>query len=211
MSKSIRLIKNLVILVLLIAGAYLIYNYFNSKEDRFELLNSPIKIEQIRSIAEISTVSYKDEVVEDSVEFYTSISDKVSSNLLKMTDLDYWKYGIRQSNIKRRLTLIIQGEVLIGFDLKENPIQVDNNNDSIFIILPSAKVLDVLVSPSKTEIFQENGEWKDFERKKLEKRAIAQLKLNALELDLIEKANANMERLMTQLIPDNRTLIIAFR
>jgi hypothetical protein len=211
MKKYARFIKNIFILVVILALGYFLYNYFfKEEEDRFSLESTPLHIERIRSIAEISTISYKDEVVVDTVEYYEGTNEMVSGNLNKMTSLDNWKYGVRPSSVKRRLTLIVKGEVRYGFNLTEKNVVVQHNEDTIWVNLPKPKIIDVLVVPSQTEVFLENGTWGDAARVKLEKRAINRLKWNASKLDLEKKASTQMDKLLRAIIPKDRKVLIYF-
>jgi len=206
MSDLIRLLKNLVILIIIGGVGYLIYLYFfkESPKDELRIDETPIHIEAIRSIAEISTVNYKDEVVMDSVVRHKGSSTWSWLDSQKMVD----KY--LNSNIKKRLTLIVKGEVRFGVDLTDMNYNVRQTKDSIFIQLPPPKVLDVVVSPSKTEVFQEQGHWTDRERKTMESKAKAKLISNAKSMDLNGKTERNMRTLMEQMIQTNKTVIISF-
>lgn len=211
MKKYGRLIKNILILACTIALGIFLYSYFfGDKEERFSIENTPLHIERIRTIAEISTISYKDEVVVDSVEYYSEINEQVAGNLQKLTNIDQWKYGVTSSSIKRRLTLIVKGEVRFGFDLTDKNLDIQHNEDTIWINLPKPKIIDVLVVPSQTEVYLENGIWNDSARRTLEKRATKLLKWNALKLGLEEKATKQMDKLLRTIIPKNRTTLIYF-
>lgn len=211
MKKYGRLIKNILVLACIVALGIFLYSYFFSdKEERFSIENTPLHIERIRTIAEISTISYKDEVVVDSIEYYSEINEQVSGNLQKMTNIDQWKYGVTSSSIKRRLTLIVKGEVRFGFDLTNKNLDVQHNEDTIWINLPKPKIIDVLVVPSQTEVYLENGIWDDYARRKLEKRAILLLKWNASKLGLAEKAMKQMDKLLRSITPKDRVLLIYF-
>lgn len=206
------MVVNLLVLALIGFGVYSIYDYFwGGQEDTYNIEDTPLHVEKVRSIAEISTISYRDEVVEDSIEYYKSTSEQLSGNALKMTDPDFWKYGIRASGIKRRLTIIVRGEVRYGFDLTKKHIDIRHNADSIWVTVPQPSLLDVLVVPSETEIFQENGDWSDAARRKMEKAAIAQLRKNAEHLNLAEKSKKQLSTLLSNIIPDKRTLIIDYK
>ena len=62
-------------------GVYSIYDYFwGGQEDTYAIEDTPLHVEKVRSIAEISTISYRDEVVEDSIEYYKSTSEQLSGN-----------------------------------------------------------------------------------------------------------------------------------
>lgn len=206
MTDLIRLLKNLVVLLIIGGVGYLVYLFFfkESEEEELKIDETPIHVESIRSIAEISTVNYKDEVVMDSVIRYKGNSTWSWFDSRQMYD----KY--LNSNIKRRLTIIVRGEVRFGVDLSESNFETRQTEDSIFIKLPKPKVLDVVVSPSKTEVFQEQGKWSDRERKTLEVKAKAKLVENAMGLDLNSKTEKNMRRLMKQMIITDKKVIITF-
>ncbi len=206
MADIVRLLKNLLVLLIIGGVGYLVY-YFFFKETPVEVLKideTPIHVEAIRAIAEISTVNYKDEVVMDSV-----IRHKGSStwNWLDSRRM-YDKY--LNSNIKRRLTIIVRGEVRYGVDLSEANYTMRQTEDSVFIQFPKSKVLDVVLSPSRTEIFQEQGKWTDRERKILEIKAKAKLIANAKTMDLDSKTEKNLRRLMNQMIRTDKKVIISF-
>lgn len=206
MNDTIRLLKNLLVVALIGGGVYLIYHFFfqDKPEEELRIDDTPIHIESVRSIAEISVVNYKDEVVMDSVIRHRGNSTWSWLDSRKMVD----KY--LNSNIKRRLTIIVRGEVRFGVDLSESNFKVRQNEDSIFIELPKPKVLDVVVSPSRTEVFQEQGKWSDRERKTLEVKAKAKLVKNAESLNLNEKTEKNIRRLMNQMIRTDKKVIISF-
>lgn len=206
MTDIIRLLKNLVVLLIIGGVGYLVYYFFfkETPDEGLKIDDTPIHIESIRSIAEISTVNYKDEVVMDSVIRHKGNSTWTWLDSRKMYD----KY--LNSNIKRRLTIIVRGEVRFGVDLSESNYTIRQTEDSIFIQLPESKILDVVVSPSRTEIFQEQGKWTDRERKSLELKAKAKLIKNAKSLKLDVKAEKNMRRLMRQMIRSDKKVIISF-
>lgn len=180
----------------------LAYNYFVPSDDsELKIADTPIHIESIKTIAEISTVSYKDEVVIDTVEYYGEFTS--------VLDPDEWMRVLNRG-IKRRLTIIVQGEVKYGIDLTNKDYSVTSNKDSIWVTLPAPKILDVIVTPSKTEIFQEQGAWGDHTRRKLEAKAKYRIQKNAEAISLQKKAQDNTVRLFKKLIRTKRTLIIRF-
>jgi len=201
-----RLLKNLIILLIIGGVGYLIYSFFfkERSEDILRIDETPIHIESIRAIAEISTVTYKDEVVMDSIVKHKGEAVWTWIDSRKMYD----KY--LNSNIKRRLTIIVHGEVRFGIDLSDSNFEIRHTEDKIYIQLPKAKVLDVNVSPSRTEVFQEQGKWTDSERKSLEIRAKVKLVKNAKSLNLNSKTEKNVRRLMRQMIQTDKTVIITF-
>lgn len=206
-SEGKRLIRNVIASVILIVAVYFGYLQLNRfMNPQLEIDNTPLQIESIESILEISTVSYTGEVVVDSVEFYNGDFDWTNIN-------DWWnvKDRLDHPDVKRRLTLIVKGEAKFGFNLKEDSLVLDPRGDSIFVSIPKAKLLGVEISPSKTEIFQEQGEWSDTERKELEYKAIEQIKASALNLDLEKEAQDAAIKLFDNLIIPNKTIVVEVR
>lgn len=208
----IRLIINLCIIGLIIVGVVFLFRKCSKDENtEWELENHPLRVENIRKIAEISTVSYKDEVVTDTIEYYKDINEQISGNVAKLSDIENWKYSIRGSAIKRRLTLIVGGEVRYGFDLKDEAFKVSYSGDSVFVQLPAPKILDIIIVPSKTSIFQEHGDWHDNARRKLQKKAIGIFTRRSQNMDLEDKSKKQLESLLQKMITNNRKLIVSYQ
>jgi hypothetical protein len=197
-SKSSTLVKRIFSLLLIAVPTFFIVRWCTSDSSgsRFEIDKTPLRIEMIRSIAELATISFKNEVVVDSIEYYKSTEELISGSLQKLIDPKDFKYGIKPSNIKRRLSLIILGELRIGFDLKKQQLRVIENDSLIQIYAPKPEILDVLVTPSTTEVFQENGTWKDYEIRSLQNKARMKLKSEVKHLDLFTKAKENFKTLI---------------
>lgn len=201
-NEYVRLLKNIFVLGVFVFIGFMIYSYFAPAADTsLKIEETPIHIESIKTVAEISTVSYKDEVVVDSVEYYGEYTS--------FLDPDEWMRVINRG-IKRRLTIIVKGEVKYGLDLTAKNYKVKSNKDTIWVMLPSPKILDIIVSPSKTEIFQEQGSWSDNTRRQLETKAKHIIKKNAEAMSLKKKAEENTIRIFKKLIRTPRKLIIQF-
>ena len=195
-----RLLRNLIALAAISIISFFIYQYFNKDvDDQLHIDETPIHIESIKTIAEISTVSYKDEVVMDSVEYYNSSNDYYDK-IMRYYD----------KNVKRRLTLIIHGELKYGINLTNGNYNSESNQDTIWLHLPEPILLDVIMSPSKTEVFEELGTWDDGTRKEMEMHAKSKLKENGELLKLNDKARLNTIRLFNKLIKTEKKLIIDF-
>jgi len=201
-NEYVRLLKNIFVLGCIVFIVVLAYNYFAPAGDsETKIADTPIHIESIKTIAEISTISFKDEVVIDTVEYYGEFTS--------VLDPDEWMRVLNRG-VKRRLTLIVQGEVKYGIDLTNKNYSIKSNKDSIWVVLPVPKILDVIVTPSKTEIFQEQGSWSDHTRRELESKAKDRIQKNAEAISLQKKAEDNTIRLFKKLIRTKRTLIITF-
>lgn len=204
MSESKRLLRNVLVSAVLIVAIYFGYlqlsNYINPP---LTIDETPLQVESIESILEISTVSYTGEAVVDSVEFYNNDFDWTSIR-------DWWnvKDRLDHPDVKRRLTLIVKGEAKFGFDLKEDSLHLKHESDTIHVRIPKARLLGVEISPSKTEVFQEQGDWTDSERKQLEYKAIEKIKNSALNLSLEAEAEEAAQKLFKQMIIPNKTIIV---
>ncbi|MFT5859724.1 MAG: hypothetical protein ACI865_001828 [Flavobacteriaceae bacterium] len=203
-SEEKRLLKNVLALIIVGGFGYLAYWYFTRTDDtKLLIANTPMQIKSIRTIAEISTIHYRDELVVDSVERYGNVS-------IMEHPID-WYQSQSNGGVKRQLTIIVDGEVNYGLDLSNGNYSIDQtSNDSLFIHLPKAKLLDVIITPSQTEIFQETGKWSDSERKTLEAIAKKRLLANASGEGLDTKAEEQARSLFKQMIQTDKTLIVTF-
>ena len=111
--KEIRtLIVRLGLVAAIVFVGYWGYQLFfkGGSSDEIVLEETPLKVEQIRSILELNTLKFQDEVVVDSVEYYKTGGDVIWGTLDKLTDPDQFKHGLKPDGVKRRLTLIVRGE-----------------------------------------------------------------------------------------------------
>lgn len=199
----VRLLKNIAILGGIGLVAFLIYRYFANRNEELLIDKTPIHIESIKTIAEISTVSYRDEVVMDTVERYKELPS-FTEDPLSVPSAAYYRY------IKRRLTLIVKGELRYGIDMTGGNFKIEQNADTIWLNLPKPKILDINVAPSETEVFEEIGSWPDYVTTNLESKAKLKLRENAANLELSSKAEENTRKLFNQLIITEKKLIVNF-
>jgi hypothetical protein len=209
-NRNLKLFKQGFYLLILVLGILFLVKWCkNSDEDsRFKIEDSPIKIELVKNIAQLASISYKDEVVVDSVEYYKNQSELITGNLNKLTDIDNFKYGIKASNVKRRLTLIVKGEILVGFNLKNKNFKISENDSSLILKIPKPIILDVLSAPSLTKVFHENGKWEDYEIRVLKNKAKFKMKISAEKLNLKEKAKENLKDLFKKLLSSKKKKLI---
>lgn len=207
------LIIRLAIIVLIAFAGYWIYQWFfkgTSAEDEIILDETPLKVEQIRSILELNTLKFQDEAVVDTVEYYKSGNEVLLGSLSKLVDPDQFKHGLRADGIKRRLTLIMKGELLYGVDLKRKDFQFISKPDSLIILIPKPELLSVSINPKGTEVYIENGDWKDYERLYLQRKARLRMIATGDRLKLTERAKAPLEKALRSLVRTDKELIIKF-
>ncbi|MDF3027695.1 MAG: hypothetical protein K0S23_2002 [Fluviicola sp.] len=214
--QKIREIRTLIVRLGLVAAiafiGYWVYQLFFKGEsaDEIVLEETPLKVEQIRSILELNTLKFQDETVVDSVEYYKSESDAIWGTLDKLTDPDQFKHGMKPSAIRRRLTLIVRGELLYGVDLKRKDFQFIPKGDTLTIIIPQPELLSISLNPKGTEVYLENGDWQDYERTHLQRKARNKMIASGNLLKLPERAKAPLEKALRSLVKTDKTLVIKF-
>src|SRR6218665_2036296 len=108
--------------------------------------------------------------------------------LEKLADFNTMDEAMKTSAIKRRLTLVVKGEMLYGVDLKTKDFDIIERNDTIVLQLPEPTLLSVSVNPSNTDVFVENGVWSDYARRKLMIKAKKKMIKSGEQLHLTTKA-----------------------
>ena len=207
-----KLIRFIVTFILVELGFYWVYNWmFGSDEsDELTLENTPLKVEQIRSILELNTIRFNDEVVVDTLEYYKTPGEVVEGTIEKLFDLDQIKNSFNSDGIKRRLTMIVKGELLYGIDLKRKDFQVNSTKDTVFLNLPQPELLSISVNPKDSELYIENGKWQDNARTTLMKKARNRMIQTGEALRLAEKVKSPLEKIILTLVKTNKKVIINY-
>lgn len=210
LAKWSTLLVRIGIFALMVVGTIWLVRYCRSSanDGEWELSDTGLKIESIKEVTELCTVSFRDEVIVDTLERYTSMQDQLSGSLEKLGDPDTWRYST--SLEKRRLTLIVGGELRFGFDLKNGIFKLENKGDTTFITVSKPKELDVIVLPSKTSVFKEHGTWQDDARRKLQQKAIKQISAYSKKLNLEERSKKQFELLISKLIGPEKAYVISY-
>ncbi|MNJ84033.1 hypothetical protein D3C87_14730 [compost metagenome] len=211
--KEIRtLIVRLALVALIVFAGYWIYKLFYKGESKDEIVldETPLKVEQIRSILQLNTLKFQDEAVVDTVEYYKSDTEALFGSLDKMMDVDQLKHGLSGDGIRRRLTLIMKGELLYGVDLQRKDFQFISKEDSLIILIPKPELLSIALNPKGTEVYIENGEWKDYERMSLQRKARNKMIASGNRLKLAERAKAPLEKALRALVKTDKVLLIKF-
>ena len=200
-------------LIALTGIIFLVYFLFFRKSNSNEIVldDAPLKVEQIKSILELNAINFQDEVVVDSVEYYQNMGEAFSGTLEKLFDINQLKNSLKSDGIKRRLTLIVRGNLMYGVDLKKKDFQFKTYDDSTILILPEPELLSIETNPANTEVYIENGYWKDSERIILMNLARKRMIQTADELHLKEKVKKPIEKLLHVLNASNKKLIIQYR
>ena len=140
-----RLLKNVFALLILGGAGFGVYFlFFSGESNDLEIEDTPIHIESIRTIAEISTVSYTDEVVMDTVEYQNGPGDNYSLDDL----LDLFKNDIPKDEYHFRKGMILMNTGIIYG-------QIDNYSESLKL-LTEANDLLINAEPFYKAICYEN-------------------------------------------------------
>jgi hypothetical protein len=206
------LITRIAVIAAIVIAVVLLYRWlYAPKQAEYVLDDTPLHVEEIRKILELNTIKFRDEVVVDSLELYKSEDEAFSGSLEKIIDYQQLKNGLTPSAIKRRLTLIMKGELLYGIDLKRKDFSVmPGKNNDLLIKIPEPELLSVNLTPENTEVFVENGHWKDYERQILQRKGRQKMIDAGEQLNLSEKAKAPLEKLLKQLIRTDRQLVFEY-
>jgi hypothetical protein len=117
---------------------------------KVEIDRTPVVIQQIKSLAQLVTVTAYTEVTADST-MRSTLGERLR---------DVFNPFSVQVNMNRQLVIVGNVVVHAGVNLdKLNPQQVFIRGDSISLQLPPAEILDVILNPSGTDIFVEEGTW----------------------------------------------------
>jgi hypothetical protein len=176
-----RKLKNLIITIIVIGASFWVLQKVKilpSMKDVFGakpvvIDETPLLIKDIRSIGQLITYSFFDEVVADST-VVTRVSAFVNAfNHLTPVPL--------LPSPDKQLVLIGRGKVLAGTDLSRiTDTGVIIRNDTVTIYLPKAKILTTILNPGDFETFVQKGIWTNEEvirvklkaRKKIEEHAL---------------------------------------
>ncbi len=96
-----------------------------------------------------------------------------------------------------KLVIIGRGKVLAGTDLKniqDKDIQV--TGDSIYLILPHAKILQTIMNPSDFETFDEKGNWDDKAVIALKSKIRNEINIHALQQNILQQADTRCKNII---------------
>jgi len=153
-----KLIRNILLMVLLAVGLWWLLGklnilpslgrIFSPKEVTID--ETPVLVQQVKPLAQLVTITAYTEVTADTTA-RSSTGERIR---------DIFNPFSFEVNMNRRLIVTGGAVVHVGVDLQK--LEEKNftvRNDSIFLQLPAAEILEVIVNPSSTAIFLEEGQW----------------------------------------------------
>ncbi|MDQ3277212.1 MAG: DUF4230 domain-containing protein [Bacteroidota bacterium] len=186
-----RWIRNILVIFLLAMTAWWLLgkldllpewgNIFRPKEVTID--QTPLVIRQIKPLAQLATITAYTEVAADS-----SVRTSVGERLRDVIN----PFSVE---VKMNRELIVVGKVVVhaGVNLEKlTPQHLFISRDSISIQLPAAEILDVIVNPSGTDIFLEEGEWNNTAvialKEQLQQKAVEEVKAAGILYQAEERA-----------------------
>lgn len=148
--------------------------------DKIKIMDTATVVTEIKKISEFTTYTYIDELIihEQKTE------EKESKGIFGIGKKDV------PDSLKSEIVMIVSGVTRAGYDLgklTENDLKI--TGDTISVNLPAVEIFDVIVNPSDTRMFVEEGKWSHEEVTAMQVNCRNQMHQNALDRGILDKAN----------------------
>ena len=178
------------LVVLLLVGAFLLHRGVRQEKRPLTIDDTPVIVTKIRSLGELTTACYYDEMV----------LSRTKENAFSSSALGSLAEGLGK-DVEDHLVLIARGTVRAGLDLMDmSEEDVRFVGDTAYIRLPAPQYLDVIVNPSDFEVFAETGKWTHEEITGLQETARTRLLMGADHYGLKSRAYAGAMDAVTELL-----------
>ena len=181
-----------VLLVLIVLVGAIVLNRGIHREKRpLTIDDTPVIITKIRSLGELTTACYYDEMV----------LSQTKQNAFSSSALGSLAREGLGKDVDDHLVLIAKGTVRAGLDLMDmTEDDIRFVGDTAYIRLPMPQYLDVIVNPSDFEVFAETGKWTHEEVTGLQETARTRLLMGADHYGLKSRAYAGAMDAVTELL-----------
>lgn len=150
------------------------------EEKKAYILETPTIVKEIKSIAELYSVCYYDQLIVDS-----------TRKEITTTDAAINFFG-GKSSTNTKLVLMASAKVFAGYDLSKLDSTDISAKDSILTIqLPAPQIIDIVMNPSDVSTFIEEGVWTMEEVKRVKDKAIKMFRKRALGKGILTDAEKN--------------------
>ena len=188
------------LVVLLLVGAFLLHRGIRQEKRPLTIDDTPVIVTKIRSLGELTTACYYDEMV----------LSRTKENAFSSSALGSLAEGLGK-DVDDHLVLIAKGTVRAGLDLMDMTEEdVRFVGDTAYIRLPAPQYLDVIVNPSDFEVFAETGKWTHEEITGLQETARTRLLMGADHYGLKSRAYAGAMDAVTELLAASGYTYIRF-
>ncbi len=187
--------------VLLLVGAILLHRGIRQEKRTLSIDDTPVIITKIRSLGELTTACYYDEMV----------LSRTKQNAFSSSALGSLARDGLGKDVDDHLVIIAKGTVRAGVDLMDMTEEdIRFVGDTAYIRLPAPQYLDVIVNPSGFEVFAESGKWSHDEVTGLQDTARQRLLMGADHYGLKSKAYAGAMDAVTELLAASGYTYIRF-
>ena len=149
--------------------------------NQVKIMDTATIVTEIKKISELTTYTYIDELIIQE----KKAEEKENKGLL---------FGIGKKDVpdtlRSEIVMIVSGVTRAGYDLgkiTENDLRI--SGDTISVNLPAVEIFDVIVNPSDTRMFVEEGKWSHEEVTAMQVNCRNKMYENALERGVLNKAN----------------------
>ena len=187
--------------VLLLVGALLLHRGIRQEKRSLSIDATPVIITKIRSLGELTTACYYDEMV----------LSRTKQNAFSSSALGSLARDGLGKDVDDHLVIIAKGTVRAGVDLMDMTEEdIRFVGDTAYIRLPAPQYLDVIVNPSGFEVFAESGKWSHEEVTGLQDTARQRLLMGADHYGLKSKAYVGAMDAVTDLLAASGYTYIRF-
>ena len=199
---TIKITPMAVLLALIVLAVAIVLTLGVRRERRgLSIDDTPVIVTKIRSLGELTTACYYDEMV----------LSRTKQNAFSSSPLGSLARDGLGKDVDDHLVIIAKGTVRAGLDLME---MTDGDirfvGDTAYIRLPAPQYLDVIVNPSDFEVFAETGKWSHEEVTRLQDTARQRLLMGADHYGLKSKAYAGAMDAVTELLAASGYTYIRF-
>lgn len=174
-----RFIPAIALVVLGGVIAAMAYLHFRPKEEVLEIDKTANVVTEIRKIAELTTACYYEDVILKEKKPSETIGGKVVNSVSKK----------KSPILEDHIVIVASGNVRAGFNLAKLTKKDVVVEDSVLTItLPKAEILEVIVNPSDYDVYIEDGKWSHEQVTKVEDKALAQIRQDAIDDGLLQHA-----------------------
>ena len=189
------------LVVLVLVGAILLNRGVRQEKRSLTIDDTPVIVTKIRSLGELTTACYYDEMV----------LSQTKQNAFSSSALGSLAREGLGKDVDDHLVLIAKGTVRAGLDLMDMTEEdVRFVGDTAYIRLPAPQYLDVIVNPSDFEVFAETGKWTHEEITGLQETARTRLLMGADHYGLKSRAYAGAMDAVTELLAASGYTYIRF-
>ena len=199
---TIKITPMAVLLALIVLAAAVVLTLGVRREKRgLSIDDTPVIVTKIRSLGELTTACYYDEMV----------LSRTKQNAFSSSPLGSLARDGLGKDVDDHLVIIAKGTVRAGLDLMEMTEEdIRFVGDTAYIRLPAPQYLDVIVNPSDFEVFDETGKWSHEEVTRLQDTARQRLLMGADHYGLKSKAYAGAMDAVTELLAASGYTYIRF-